>query len=64
MYLETMAGPTQHPSHLCNLIYLANYHVLSHSKMIVVLPLDFHIYVKVDDDEYRHIYKTNTLIII
>jgi hypothetical protein len=34
------------------------------SKIVVVLALDFYVYVQMDDDEYSHIYKTNTLIIV
>jgi hypothetical protein len=34
------------------------------SKLSVVLALDFYIYVQMYDDESRHIYKTNTLIIV
>jgi hypothetical protein len=34
------------------------------SKLLVVLALDFYVYVQMYDDESRHIYKTNTLIIL
>jgi hypothetical protein len=33
-------------------------------KILVVLDLDFYVYVQMDDDESRHTYKTNTLIIV
>jgi hypothetical protein len=33
------------------------------SKILVVLPLNFYVYVQMDDNESRHICKTNTLTI-
>jgi hypothetical protein len=35
-----------------------------HSKIIIVLALYFYVYIQMDDNESRHIYKTYTLIIV
>lgn len=29
-------------------------------KIVFVLAIDFYVYVQMDDDEYRHVYKTNS----
>jgi hypothetical protein len=38
--------------HLC-------YNILLRSKIVVLLALDFYVYIQMNDDESKHIYKTH-----
>jgi hypothetical protein len=40
------------------------YVVLSPYKILVILAFNFYVDVQMDDDKFRQIYKTNTLIIL
>jgi hypothetical protein len=37
-----------------------NYTILSRLKIVVVLALDFYVYIQIDEDEPRHTYKIYT----
>jgi hypothetical protein len=47
----------------CNLSFSVVYYSLS-SRIVFVLALIFNVYIQLDADEYKHIYRTHTLIIV
>jgi hypothetical protein len=42
------------------LLTLERNYILPHPKIVFVLILDFYVYIQIDDDKFRHIYKTYT----
>jgi hypothetical protein len=42
-------------------LYLC-YNILPRSKIVVLLAIGFYVYIQIDDDESRHIYKTHASI--
>jgi hypothetical protein len=63
-YTGNQKNSTKFSNKLNKLLHGQIYYIVPHHEILVIVALYFYVYIQIDDEESRHVYRTHTLIIL